>query len=66
MFQNLGRVMTAPTDTLKIECGGCGRRRTFTRAEAFRTFGEGAAPYNIRRKARCTDCGASGRVTVWI
>jgi hypothetical protein len=24
MFQNLGRVMTSPTDTLKIECGGSG------------------------------------------
>jgi hypothetical protein len=66
MFQTLDRVMRSPTDTLKIECGGCARRRTYTRAEAFQTFGAGAAPYDIRRKARCSDCGCCGFATVWI
>jgi hypothetical protein len=65
MFENLGRVMKA-SDTLKVECGGCMRRRTFARPEAIKAFGEGAAPYDIRRKVRCTECGRSGFAMIWI
>jgi hypothetical protein len=66
MFETLGRTMRASTDTLKIQCNACGRRRTFTRAEAFAHFGPGAAPYDVRRRCRCSACKRSGYVTVWI
>ena len=65
MFQTLHRVM-GPSDRLKIECGACRRRVTLTQAEAFDTFGPDAAPYDVRRRAVCTGCGARSRATVWI
>lgn len=64
MFQTLARTM-APADTLKVECG-CGRRTTWTRAQAVKAFGEDASPADIRRRLRCTDCGRSNWATVWI
>jgi len=64
MFETLGRVMPAET-TLKIECG-CSRRTTWTRDAAIQRFGQGATPYDIRKRLRCTGCGRSGRATVWI
>jgi hypothetical protein len=60
MFENLGRVMKA-SDTLKIECGECGRRRAFTGAEAFRTFARTPRPTIsvARRAARNAAAAAS-------
>jgi DNA-directed RNA polymerase subunit RPC12/RpoP len=65
LFENLGRTMQA-TDTLKVQCEACGHRASFDRTTAQRLFGEGASPYEIRRRARCRYCQAAGRVTVWI
>jgi len=64
LFENLGKVM-APTDTLKLTCADCGRRAEWPRAQAFRLFGPDAAPYEVRRRARCGGCG-SRRVDVAI
>ena len=62
LFENLGRVM-APTDTLKLTCQDCGRQAAWSRERAFRAFGAGASPYEVRRAARCGRCG-SRRVDV--
>jgi hypothetical protein len=66
MFETLGKVMRSQSDTLKVECLNCGRRKTFTQAEAFKSFGPGAAPYDVRGKVRCTACGRSGFAKVWV
>jgi hypothetical protein len=67
MFQNLARTME-PGDMLKIECVRCGRRTAWSKAEASLRLGDHAAPYDIRRRLRCSGCGArgGGRVKVWI
>lgn len=64
LFENLGRVM-APTDTLKLTCADCGRRVEWPRERAFRAFGAGASPYEVRKVAKCGRCG-SRRVDVAI
>jgi hypothetical protein len=53
----------APTDTLKLTGADCGRRAEWPREQAFRLFGPDAAPYEVRRRARCGGCG-SRRVDV--
>lgn len=65
MFQTLHRVMN-PTDHLKIECGACRRRVEFSQAEAFALFGPDAAPFDVKRRAVCSACGARERAAVWI
>ena len=65
MFQTLHRVMK-PTDRLKLQCGACRRRAELSQAEAFQTFGPDAAPYDIKRRAVCSGCGARDRAAVWI
>jgi hypothetical protein len=57
MFQTLARVMQSPLDTLKIECGACGRRAVWSRAEAFDRLGPGASPTKVRARLRCAACG---------
>lgn len=57
-FQTLGNVMQ-PTDVLTISCP-CGHRGSFSRSEAFKLFGPGAAPMSVRKAAVCRSCGASG------
>lgn len=65
MFQNLHRSM-ASAQTLKLQCGGCRRLTALTAAEAKARFGSDATPADIRRRAKCRACGASGAAHVWI
>jgi hypothetical protein len=65
MFQNLHRSM-APSATLKIACEGCGRRSTWTRAQAVAKLGPDATPADIRRRLSCSACGSGGRTRIWI
>ena len=65
MFQTLHRSM-APSQTLKVQCEVCRHLASLSAAEAKTTFGPDATPSDIRRRARCKVCGASGRVRVWI
>jgi ribosomal protein L37E len=66
MFENLGRVMTSAEHTLKFECRRCGRQARWTRADAFFVFGEDAAPFDVRRRARCGACGERARIVISI
>jgi ribosomal protein L37E len=65
MFQNLHRSLAA-SQTLKIECAGCGRRSTWTRAQAVAKLGPDATPVDIRRRLSCSACGSGGRARIWI
>lgn len=65
MFQNLHRSMT-PAQTLKIRCDGCEHLATLTFREAVEACGPDATPMDIRRRARCRQCGAEGHAAVWI
>lgn len=65
MFQNLRRIMTEG-QTLKVECLRCGHRGEWTRREAYFAFGEDAAPYDIRKRAKCSVCKWPTEVKVWI
>jgi len=65
MFQNLHRTMKSG-DQLKIRCEPCGHLVTWSLAEAKAHCGPDATPIDIRRRAKCRQCGAEGRVTVWI
>ena len=64
MFQNLSRMMRYQ-DTLKVKCS-CGHEAEFSQKDAFQLFGEDAAPYDIRRRMRCSACGKVGSVDVRI
>lgn len=66
MFQTLLRVMQSPSDTLKLECAACGRRTTWSREEAFARLGQGATPYDVRARLRCSACGAVRSAGAWI
>lgn len=64
-LETLGRVMNASTDTLKLKCRTCGHEAVWSRADAFRLYGPGATPYEVRHRSRCTVC--RGReVEAWI
>ena len=65
MFQTLRRSM-APSQTLKLQCDICRHLASLPAAEAKRLFGPDATPADIRRRARCKVCAASGRARVWI
>lgn len=65
MFQNLHRSMSF-ADRLKIRCELCGHQAALTAAEARARCGPDATPMLIRRRARCSACGAKGSVQVWI
>ena len=65
MFQNLHRSLAAG-QTLKLQCDACEHRVTLSQGEAARLCGPDATPMEIRRRARCTVCGAEGRARVWI
>lgn len=68
MFEILGKVLTDPRATLKLECpvATCRHKVTLDRATALKLFGPGAAPYDVSRRSRCTRCGARGRANVWV
>lgn len=65
MFQNLHRMMGEAAQ-LKIACETCEHGVSWTRQQAFLWLGPDATPYEIRRRLRCTRCGAAGRARVWI
>jgi hypothetical protein len=65
MFQNLHRSL-AESDTLKIQCEACQHRVTLSAVEARAACGPDATPMDIRRRAKCRNCGAEGRARVWI
>lgn len=65
MFQTLHRSMT-PSQTLKVQCDVCRHLGTFTATEAKAAFGADATPMDIRWRATCRQCRASGRVRIWI
>jgi hypothetical protein len=65
LFENLGRTMTGPADTLKIECG-CGHRAVWSRQAAFARLGAGSTPSDVRRRLKCTSCSGKSYVRVWI
>jgi len=65
MFQNLHRSLAA-SQTLKIQCDVCDHFASLTAAEAKRVFGPDAKPADVRRRAKCKVCAASGRARVWI
>lgn len=64
MFQTLGRSMSY-NDTLRVECA-CGHKATFSAKDAITLFGEGATPYDVRRRLRCAVCKEVGKVEVWL
>lgn len=66
MFQTLARVMRSPTDTLKLKCEPCGHEEAFARTMAWRCFGADSTPPDVRRRARCSKCGARGSALVWV
>lgn len=59
MFQTLERVM-GPTDALRARCG-CGHEAVWPWREAFRAFGAGATPQDVRRRLTCRPCRGAGR-----
>lgn len=65
MFQNLHRSMPS-AQTLKVQCGACRHLARLTAAEAKARFGPDATPADIRRRAKCRECGASGVAQAWI
>jgi hypothetical protein len=65
MFQNLGRCLRDGS-TLKTRCSKCGHEHVWAGQLALARFGPDAAPYDIRRRLRCTACGTRGLVQVWI
>jgi ribosomal protein S27E len=65
MFQNLHRSLPQ-SGGLKIECDGCGRQTTWSRAVAMEKLGSHAAPADIRRRLRCKNCGKAGQAKTWI
>lgn len=56
LCESLGRAM-GPRDRLKLECELCRRLVALPRGHAFRTFGAGATPWEVRRRAVCGGCG---------
>ena len=42
---------------LRVTCGACQRTRTWTPAEAIRTFGGDCTTVEARRRLRCAACG---------
>lgn len=62
MFQTLGRSM-AFNETLKVKCA-CGHEAAFSQKDAMILFGEGATPYDVRRRLRCAVCKMVGKVEV--
>lgn len=66
MFQTLARVMRSPADTLKLRCEGCGHEEAFERTMAWHYFGADSTPPDVRRRAKCTGCGARGSARVWV
>lgn len=65
MFQNLHRSMTS-SQMLKLQCDVCRHLASLTAVEAKQRFGPDATPADIRRRAKCKVCAASGRARVWI
>lgn len=66
MFPTLARTMLSPLDLLQIECGACGRRVQWPRAEAFQRLGPSAMPADVAGRLRCSACGDRRHVRVWI
>ena len=66
MFETLARVMTSPTDMLKVTCQTCGHHIAWTRHEAFANLGSDASPFTTRRRLACGRCGERARLEVWI
>jgi hypothetical protein len=57
--------MLRPMTKLRIICK-CGHDTGWMPDQAIRKFGPGAAPRDIRRKARCLGCGKLGEVEIFI
>ncbi|HRD29937.1 MAG TPA: hypothetical protein PLO65_16695 [Caulobacter sp.] len=66
MFEILRTAMPGAGDTLKIECGACKHRATWSRRRAFDTFGEGAAPYDVGKGLVCSRCRETRNLRVWV
>lgn len=66
MFQTLLRVMQSPSDTLKLRCGSCRRMATWSRDQVFARLGQGATPYDVRGRLRCSACGAVRSAGAWV
>ena len=66
MFQTLHRVMRSASDTLKLRCEACTHQVEFERTMAFTYFGADSTPPDVRRRARCSECGARGSAQVWV
>ena len=65
MFETLIRVMD-PKDRLKIQCDGCDYQVDWSRHKAFEAFGPDSCPADCRARLRCGNCGARGKVRVWV
>lgn len=66
MFQTLHRVMRSSGDTLKLKCEACAHQVEFERTVAFTCFGADSTPPDVRRRAKCSECGARGSAQVWV
>lgn len=65
MFQTLHRMLGGAA-TLKMTCQKCAHEATWTSAQALQRLGPDATPMDCRRRLRCSACGVTGRVRVWI
>jgi hypothetical protein len=65
MFETLKKVMVSGS-TLKIQCGRCGHVHAWPREDAFKAYGPDAAPYDVRRRSRCLQCGERRKISVFI
>lgn len=52
----LGALLT-PGRRLRLSCADCGRQAHLEREVALAAFGPHATPGEVRRRARCIDCG---------
>jgi hypothetical protein len=64
--ESLANQMNSDALTLKLKCEACGHKAERTRGEAFKLYGMGASPFEIRRRSKCILCGTKGRIAVWI
>lgn len=64
-IDRLGKAMQ-PHSVLVLACHRCSHVAVWSRAEAMaRCTGE-ATPFEVRRKARCSQCGARQEANVWV
>jgi hypothetical protein len=56
--ERLGRVLSETGRGISFTCSDCGHAGRMARAEALKTFGDGATPNRIRERLRCSRCGS--------